>query len=234
MDQRNCEHLDSQLGFQGDCFKHHFAGSAAAIWQDLHTRFQQKNASRVYQLKKDLVTLSQGNLTVSQYFTRLKSIWEELLVFRPTFVCNCGGARDFLEHVDREYMLAFLMGLNDSYQQIRGQILLMEPLPSISKVFSLISQEERQCSIGSGSTGSETQLAFTVKGANKGGSDAKPRSGKKDRPTCSHCGLLGHTKDKCYKIHGYPPHYEKAVSAQAHQIDAGSIAESPSLQLLPA
>lgn len=35
----------------------------------------------------------------------------------------------------------------------------------------------------------------------------KPKHGKKDRPLCAHCGLLGHTKDKCYKLHGYPPGY---------------------------
>uniref|UniRef100_A0A2N9ECH7 Uncharacterized protein n=1 Tax=Fagus sylvatica TaxID=28930 RepID=A0A2N9ECH7_FAGSY len=28
---------------------------------------------------------------------------------------------------------------------------------------------------------------------------------RKDRPICSHCGLKGHTTDKCYKLHGYPP-----------------------------
>lgn len=40
--------------------------------------------------------------------------------------------------------------------------------------------------------------------------DAKGKSGqKKDRPTCAHCGLLGHTKDRCYQIVGYPPHYKK-------------------------
>ncbi|KAL4295330.1 hypothetical protein GQ457_12G017960 [Hibiscus cannabinus] len=31
---------------------------------------------------------------------------------------------------------------------------------------------------------------------------------KKSRPQCSYCSLLGHTKDKCYKLHGYPPGYK--------------------------
>ena len=26
----------------------------------------------------------------------------------------------------------------------------------------------------------------------------------KDRPICTHCGVAGHTIDKCYKLHGYP------------------------------
>ncbi|KAL4367961.1 hypothetical protein GQ457_05G011320 [Hibiscus cannabinus] len=31
---------------------------------------------------------------------------------------------------------------------------------------------------------------------------------KKTRPQCSYCSLLGHTKEKCYKLHGYPPGYK--------------------------
>ena len=42
------------------------------------------------------------------------------------------------------------MGLNDSYAQIRAQILMLDPLPSISKVFALVVQEERQRSITHG------------------------------------------------------------------------------------
>ncbi|KAL4283202.1 hypothetical protein GQ457_16G007940 [Hibiscus cannabinus] len=30
---------------------------------------------------------------------------------------------------------------------------------------------------------------------------------RKNHPQCSYCGLLGHTKEKCYKLHGYPPGY---------------------------
>lgn len=40
--------------------------------------------------------------------------------------------------------MSFLMGLNESYAQIRGQLLLMDPIPPINKVFSFISQEEHQ------------------------------------------------------------------------------------------
>jgi hypothetical protein len=30
----------------------------------------------------------------------------------------------------------------------------------------------------------------------------------KERPKHTHCGILGHTMDKCYKIHGYPPSFK--------------------------
>lgn len=48
---------------------------------------------------------------------------------------------------NQESVLQFLMGLHDSYAQIHAQILMMDPLPVISKVFSLVVQEEHQRSI---------------------------------------------------------------------------------------
>ena len=40
--------------------------------------------------------------------------------------------------------MQFLMGLNESYNAIRGQILLMNPLPDVAKAYSSIIQEEKQ------------------------------------------------------------------------------------------
>ena len=57
---------------------------------------------------------------------------------------------------------------------------------------------------------SASQVAFAVKNSSqKGVSDPKQKQGKKDRPLCSHCGVLGHSVDKCFKLHGYPPNYGK-------------------------
>ena len=36
------------------------------------------------------------------------------------------------------------MGLNDDYNAIKGNILMMCPLPSISQVYSMLIQEEKQ------------------------------------------------------------------------------------------
>lgn len=54
------------------------------------------------------------------------------------------------------------MGLNDSFSQVRGQLLLMDPLLSINKVFALISQEKHQRKIGAQvASGSDKNGAMT-------------------------------------------------------------------------
>lgn len=58
--------------------------------------------------------------------------------------------------------MQFLMGLNESYAGVRAQILMIDPLPSISKVFNLIIQEERQRSIGAGTLSAGDTLTFAA------------------------------------------------------------------------
>ena len=127
--------------------------------------------------------------------------------------------------------MVFLMGLNDIYATIRGQILLNDPLPPIGKVFSLILQEEKQRVVGAAnSTSASNQVAFTIKTApvKSSGDTARLKSTKKDRPLYAHCGLLGHTEDRCYKLHGYPPGHPKSQGKPAiSQVNHVSIEDSP-------
>ena len=105
-----------------------FASTAHEIWEDLWTRFSCKNGPRIYQLWHQLLSLQQGFDSVSTYYTKLKSIWEELSGYKLTFNCSCGGMHQLHQHAALEYVMTFLMGLHDSFSQIRGQILLSDPL----------------------------------------------------------------------------------------------------------
>ena len=83
------------------------------------------------------------------------------------------------------------MGLDESYSHTRGQILLMQPIPPINKVFSLILQEEKQHEVSATSVPA-TQVAFQVKNP-KPTTDPKQKVAKKDRPLCSHYRILDHS-----------------------------------------
>ena len=183
-----------------------YLDSACDIWKDLNDRFNQGNGPRIFQIKKQLSALNQGSLDVNSYFTKLKILWDELREFQPVPVCHCGGLRVWTDYQHREYVLQFLMGLNDSYAQIRGQILMMDPLPAINKVFSLVIQEERHRTVGYSYSGSHNSDPMTF-GSNSNapaGSSGGSKT-RRDRITCSYCGFQGHIKDKCYKLVGYPP-----------------------------
>ncbi|XP_072054182.1 uncharacterized protein [Arachis hypogaea] len=109
------------------------------------------------------MTLTQGSLTVSQYFTKLKILWEELNTFKSLVACSCGGVKVIQAYLDQEYVMLFLMGLNDNLANVRSQILLSDPLPPIGKVFSLVLQKEKQKALTSSQL--PQHMAFVVKQA---------------------------------------------------------------------
>jgi hypothetical protein len=71
--------------------------------------------------------------------------------------------KSILELYSQERVLQFLMGSNDSLSAIRAQILLMDHLPSINKVFSLIIQEEKQRKICVNPISHDTSSTMTTK-----------------------------------------------------------------------
>ncbi|KAJ1433442.1 Zinc finger, CCHC-type superfamily [Sesbania bispinosa] len=90
----------------------------------------------------------------------------------------------------------------------------------------------------SSSISTDQQIAFIVQGSPFNKFDSKSKNGKKDRPTCTHCGLLGHTIDKCYKIHGYPPGHPKSKNKVSnpnnviHQVSSNFMLHQSQINLL--
>lgn len=59
-------------------------------------------------------------------------------------VCTCGAAKKCEEYDNTLKLSQFLMGLNDQYTSIRGQLLMMHSLPTLNQAYSLLLQEETQ------------------------------------------------------------------------------------------
>lgn len=81
-----------------------------------------------------MADLSQDHVPISVYYKKLKELWDKLINFRPIPTCAYGGLKDVIEYQQQEYVMKFRMGFNDTFTHVRGQILLMDPLPPINKV----------------------------------------------------------------------------------------------------
>ena len=66
-----------------------YATSAYTVWQDLKERFDKGNRMRIYQLHREINTLSQGTESVSSYYTKLKNLWGEYDALVPSPSCAC-------------------------------------------------------------------------------------------------------------------------------------------------
>nr|GEU93470.1 serine carboxypeptidase S28 family protein [Tanacetum cinerariifolium] len=55
-----------------------FVGTASEIWNQLEKRFALSNGSRKYKLNREIYFVKQKGSCISEYYTRMKCIWEEL------------------------------------------------------------------------------------------------------------------------------------------------------------
>ncbi|XP_074356376.1 uncharacterized protein LOC141696087 [Apium graveolens] len=126
--------------------------SAMDIWIDLATRFAQSNVPKLFQLRSEISHLTQENLLIAGYFAKFRAVNDELecMVTKPR--CTCAFCKCTvnanLDAYEQDVKLSqFLMGLSEQFTGIRGQILMMTPLPSLSQCYSLLLQEENQRSV---------------------------------------------------------------------------------------
>ncbi|XP_010513384.1 PREDICTED: uncharacterized protein LOC104789374 [Camelina sativa] len=117
---------------------------AVEMWNDLFTRFKVNNLPRRYQLEQAVMTLRQGQLDLSSYFTKKKTLWEQLANTKSRTVkrCDCDQVKELLEEADTSRIIQFLMGLNDDFNNIRSQILNMKPRPGLNEIYNILDQDE--------------------------------------------------------------------------------------------
>jgi len=128
------------------------------------------NTPRIHQLKVVIVNCKQGTLEIGEFYSKLVNLWNELNNLVKVSICICGGckcgtASQRLAMYDEGRAHQFLMGLNDeAYSTIRSQILALDPLPSLNKIFNITQQEEghKKVMIGRDNR-NETAMAFIAK-----------------------------------------------------------------------
>lgn len=110
------------------------------------------------------------------------------------------------------------MGLNEAYTVVRGSILMINPFPTMAQTFSILVQEEKQREVKSpskftldstviherGDTSSNFKTNYTPNRNTVG--TRKPLN--KSNLFCDYCKRTGHIKEKCYKLHGFPPDFK--------------------------
>lgn len=61
--------------------------------------------------------------------------------------CKCNVSNLINGLIESNKPVQFLMGLNESYDPIRSQILVLDPLPTVNKAYSMTLRIEKQRAI---------------------------------------------------------------------------------------
>ena len=179
-------------------------GSAHEAWEKLKACYSQPDKMHIFQLQQDIARLIQSELYVNEYITKLNGLLNELKNFRPTLGCECGkcpckSLRDQAIVQQEDNVFKFLMGLTTAYENVRGQVILMEPIPTLEKAYSLVLQEERHKQARNHmNTGVESMAMATSQNVGV----------KRKNVICGHCKKPGHFVDTCYRIHGFPKDFK--------------------------
>ncbi|KAK4275938.1 hypothetical protein QN277_018948 [Acacia crassicarpa] len=204
---------------------------ACDVWDDLKARYSQNDVFRLADLQEEIQSLKQGDLSVSDYFTKLKILWDELLVIRPALSCSCipkchcGISELYQKHMDEDYVIRFLKGLSDRFGTVKSQIMLVDPLPNINRVFSLVTQQERELGFQPPETITLFNKASVSRSNSQNASRPNPSvSGK----MCTFCGKARHTEATCYRKHGFPPGFKfRNASVNNVAADPVSVTKTP-------
>ncbi|XP_050156356.1 uncharacterized protein LOC126630314 [Malus sylvestris] len=173
---------------------HHLWNSVRDMYGNLN------NAARVFQLKKDLTELQQGNLSFVQHLGNLKAKWNELDLYRP----HTTDTTILLKRAIEDKVFQLLASIGPEYEDLKSHLLMTPELPTFQMVCNVIQREEirkkvmnADVVIGESDLRPSEARAFTF---------SRPYKGKRPDLKCSHCVKIGrpgvgHIKEKCWILH---------------------------------
>ncbi|XP_021856077.1 uncharacterized protein [Spinacia oleracea] len=184
-----------------------FPNTVKVLWDDLRDRYSLRNGPRVHELKNKISDCKQRGRSVCEYYGELRTLWGELASALKLPSCSCSAAPEYVVLLENEKLHQFLIGL-DSTKYKTEVASLMDPLPSISYAHGKVLSAERHQAVTAAHDTRPDAVGFATNAVAQGRDQAKLAAVSGDSRVCSHCGVKGHVKDKCFELHGYPEWYQ--------------------------
>jgi hypothetical protein len=110
------------------------------MWEKIEKLYgKKKNYSHIYQIQQEHQTIKQQqNQSIFELFSLLQEKTDELRLYRPP-TSNLEEIQRREEHDD---VFRFLASLDQSYEAVRSQILLLPDLPPLDDVMGRVEGEE--------------------------------------------------------------------------------------------
>ena len=164
------------------------------LWDTLYKVYgNTSNLTRVFEVKRAINTLNQGDMEFQPHFGKFRSLWAEMELLRP----HTTDPATLLTRREEDRVFGLLLTLNPSYGSLIKHILRADKLPDLDEVCAQIQKEEGSVGLfgGKGDLNMAHQAERAV--SNK----AAYKLDEKKNLTCDHCKKKGHMKDKCWILH---------------------------------
>ncbi|XP_075074619.1 uncharacterized protein LOC142162195 [Nicotiana tabacum] len=199
---------------------------------------------RAAYLHKEIATLTQGVSSMSVYFSRLRELWDEYETFTPPPSCGYPESKKHVEHYQLQKFYQFLTGLNDSYESAKNQVLMTRLLPNLNQAYAMIinveSQRITEKSVYGSNDNNEVVAMMSNRAQNIGHNGGSNNSGgytntgysrgykpknffNKSIIQCDYYKRKGHTKENCFKLHGYPSDFNNKRRGGGFNVQANNV-----------
>lgn len=184
--------------------------TAKQVWDSAATTyFDGTDTSQVYELKRRVSRMKQVGGSIEKYYNDLQGLWREIDFRRPNPMKCAIDIKSYNSILQEERVYTFLDGLDDRLDHVRSDVLRLKPFPSIEQAYAHVRREDlRQSVMISGVEAVASGAVMAIKGVKSGqsqksGSFSRSK-GHSDGNKCTHCGSTKHTRETCFKLHGYP------------------------------
>ena len=164
-------------------------------------------------------------MDLSNYIGQIASLKEEFLTLMPL----TSDVRAQQTQIDKFFMVLTLIGLHSNLETFRDQILGSPSVPSLDDVFARLLRMSSTQTVSSNST-SDSSLLVSQSNIRGGRSGNRSRG---QRPHCTYCNKLGHTRDRCYQLHGRPPRNAHVAQSSDSDSQPPQTLSSPTSQGIP-
>ncbi|GJZ73875.1 ribonuclease H-like domain-containing protein [Tanacetum coccineum] len=119
-----------------------FSKRAKHVWEELKETYEKVDGPIMFGLHHQISTLTRNGSSIVDYYHKLNALWKQYDAKIELPKCVCNASESFKEHNQLLKLMQFLMGLDDSYMQIRSSILSRDVLPDVRSAYATISSEE--------------------------------------------------------------------------------------------
>ncbi|XP_078161983.1 uncharacterized protein LOC144557297 [Carex rostrata] len=213
--------------------------TAKEVWDAVCTTyFDGNDLSQILDLKRNINQIKQVGGSIENYYTQLQGLWKELDIRRPNPMEHPGDIEKYKKLVQEDRVLVFLDGLDNRLDHVRARVLQVQPFPTVEEAFALVRKEEirQKVMLNQEETNNSMVMLARELTMNKPSYYPKPNYNQNMKPNklegCTYCHNPKHTKDKCYKLIGYPewwkdPRKKKQGEHQSQSGEARAVTAEP-------
>ncbi|KAK2989502.1 hypothetical protein RJ640_019601 [Escallonia rubra] len=197
--------------------------------------------------------LKQGEGSIETYYNNLQGLWREIDSRRPNLMKCEVDIQKYNSILQEDRVYTFLDGLDDRLDKIRGDVLQIKPFPTVEQAYAHVRREDLRHAIMMKKGDTTSGVVMLSRGGKKSQQQAplqvlsgeKPNMTAKQKPQaegggCTHCGNVKHTRETCFKLHGFPELWHELKAKKKR--DAGTseksgraalVSTEPQLSLVP-